>query len=244
MRTPLRYPGGKSLAIKQLRAYMPQGLSVLASPFLGGGSLEVACAVAGIRVFGYDLYWPLVNFWRCVLSDPVFLERLVRGYYPLARARFYALRDGYEHAGIGFESAAIFYVLNRASYSGLTLSGGMSLGHPRFTESSMRSLAAFRAPLLDVASLGFEASLARHASDFLYVDPPYATGEALYGRRGSMHVGFAHAALADILCTRRGWLLSYNDCNWVRKRYAGYDIYQAHWYRSMSANREVLISCP
>lgn len=75
--------------------------------------------------------------------------------------------------------AAVFFVLNRSSFSGITLSGGMSPGHPRFTESAIQRLREFRAPNLTVDSADFKDTLSRFPNDFLYLDPPYANGERL-----------------------------------------------------------------
>ncbi|WP_406833349.1 DNA adenine methylase [Wolbachia endosymbiont (group A) of Tiphia femorata] len=39
VKSPLRYPGGKSRAISQIiNKYIPKGLSTLCSPFIGGGA--------------------------------------------------------------------------------------------------------------------------------------------------------------------------------------------------------------
>ena len=38
----LRYPGGKTRAVKQIQQYIPKGIDKLCSPFFGGGSLEIA----------------------------------------------------------------------------------------------------------------------------------------------------------------------------------------------------------
>ena len=48
-RSTLRYPGGKSRAAKLIREHIPAGTTALAAPFLGGGSLELACAIGQLR---------------------------------------------------------------------------------------------------------------------------------------------------------------------------------------------------
>ena len=40
--SPLRYAGGKSLAVGYVVEKLPAGLQRLVSPFIGGGSVEVA----------------------------------------------------------------------------------------------------------------------------------------------------------------------------------------------------------
>jgi|TARA_R110002110_G_scaffold5302_8_gene27354 DNA adenine methylase len=71
MKTPLRYPGGKSRAVKHILPLIPKDCKELCSPFLGGGSLELAVAEEyGAKVYGYDLFKPLVWFWQALLEDP------------------------------------------------------------------------------------------------------------------------------------------------------------------------------
>ncbi len=41
IKSPLRYPGGKSKAIKQISEYLPQKFSELREPFVGGGSVFI-----------------------------------------------------------------------------------------------------------------------------------------------------------------------------------------------------------
>ena len=41
LKTPLRYPGGKSKAIKPLSPWFPQTISEYREPFIGGGSVYI-----------------------------------------------------------------------------------------------------------------------------------------------------------------------------------------------------------
>ncbi|MBT7252518.1 MAG: DNA adenine methylase, partial [Candidatus Nitrosopelagicus sp.] len=53
IKSPLRYPGGKSRAVKEIWKYIePLEPKTLCSPFFGGGSLEIFCAQQGIKVTG------------------------------------------------------------------------------------------------------------------------------------------------------------------------------------------------
>ena len=245
VKSPLRYPGGKSRAVKQIIELMPPGLDSLCSPFFGGGSVELACANAGMQVHGYDLFKPLVNFWQVALEDAPKLAKMVYDYYPLTKTQFYALQKRYFDICDRLERATAFYTLNRTSYSGTTLSGGMSPGHPRFTESAINRLADFTSEGLTVEVADFKESIPAHPDTFMYLDPPYANGEALYGSKGDMHKDFDHLALADLLKDRRGWILSYNDCHEIRKLYEGHAFVEPDWIYGMNNNRyassEVLI---
>ena len=236
-RSPLRYPGGKSRAVRQIVALFPPGLETLVSPFIGGGSVELDCAARGVTVHGYDAFEPLVAFWQAALADAEALADRVAERHPLSRTEFYHLQKRIFSIDDRMEQAAAFYALNRASYSGATLSGGMSPGHPRFTESAIDRLRAFSSPNLTVKPADFKDSIAAHATDFLYLDPPYLLRQKLYGARGDMHDGFDHAALAALLRARDGWVLSYNDCPETRDLYRGHRIHSVEWTYGMNNNR-------
>ena len=244
VRSLLRYPGGKSRAVETIRLYIPQGTKKLVAPFLGGASVELACAADGIKVYGADAFEPLINFWKQAIQDPVLLSKRVRKYYPLTKPKFYNLQKGFSALSNPLERAAVFYVLNRSSFSGTTLSGGMSPGHPRFNENSIDRLRDFRSKNLSVQCADFKKTIRKHSDKLLYLDPPYANGERLYGDRGDMHEGFNHEELAAELYDRDGWILSYNDCKEVRRLYDGYEIITRSWQYGMSCDKhssEVLI---
>ena len=238
VKSPLRYPGGKSRAVKHITGLIPSDLDELVSPFMGGGSVELACASRGTRVHGYDAFEPLVTFWQEALDDAPRLARQVYQYHPLSRAGFYALQKRYFNLTDRTDRAAAFFALNRSSYSGTTLSGGMSPGHPRFTDSAIERLAEFSLDGLTVELADFKDSLARHSTEFLYLDPPYANGAKLYGSGGDLHNGFDHEGLSEILRARPGWVLSYNDCQTVRDLYEGHRFIDLEWSYGMNNSRE------
>ena len=71
LKTPLRYPGGKSRAVVKLLQFLPNlnEYKEFREPFLGGGSvsLEITKRYPDIEIWVNDLYEPLVNFWNCLL---------------------------------------------------------------------------------------------------------------------------------------------------------------------------------
>src|SRR6185437_11968954 len=101
------------------------------------------------------------------------------------------------------ERATLFYVLNRTSFSGSTLSGGMASGgphdNPRFTKSSVDRIREFRIRNLTVNMRDFKESISKHKGTLLYLDPPYLIENKLYGRKGDLHRDFDHEGLARLL---------------------------------------------
>ncbi len=248
VRSPLRYPGGKSRAVKIIARYIPKGTKQLCSPFFGGGSFEIFCAQNGVRVYGYDNFQPLVDFWQLLLNNPEKLADGVEKYHPIKKEKFYELQNVQLESKNKLECAILFFVLNRASFSGSTLSGGMASGgqdgNPRFTRSSIERLRHFRVDNLSVEFADFKKSIPRHKNMLLYLDPPYLIESKLYGRKGNLHKNFDHEGLAKILKKRNNWILSYNNSKEIHELYDDFTILYPDWKYGMSNNktsREVLI---
>jgi DNA adenine methylase len=242
LKSPLRFPGGKSRAIQQILRFLPGQPAILVSPFLGGASAELAAAAIGWEVVGYDANTSLVEWWQVLLEDPKTLADAVEKYHPLSREHFYELQQA--TFGSKLERAAQFYVLNRASFSGLTRSGGMSPGHCRFTMSSIRRLRAFGVQNLSVRHADFRVSIPAHPDALLLVDPPYMTASRLYGNRGDLHASFDHQSLHDLLVGRERWVLCYDDCPLTRTMYEGHTIVPVHWKYGMCReknSREIVV---
>ncbi len=245
-RSPLRYPGGKTRAIKAIYSCIPPNEIQLCSPFLGGASIELACTTR-MMVYGSDVFEPLIAFWKTLLNKPDILIERVRSYYPLSKTKFYNLQKRYVSLDDEIERAAAFFVLNRSSFSGTTLSGGMSPGHPRFTESAIERLQTFRADNFLVECVDYKDAISKHQDAFLYLDPPYLNGQNLYGIKGDTHKGFDHRALAEILHKRDRWIMSYNDCPTIRELYKDNTILSVEWIYGMSKDKksnEVLVLSP
>jgi DNA adenine methylase len=248
VKSPLRYPGGKSRAVKIISKYIPKGTTRICSPFFGGGSLEIHCAQNGIKVYGYDSFGPLVDFWQVLLKNPSKLAHIVKKYHPLKKEKFYELQKLQLESKSKLERAAVFFVLNRTSFSGSTLSGGMATGgdynNPRFTKSSIEKLKTFKIKNLTIQQDDYKKSIPRHKKALLYLDPPYLIQSKLYGRQGDLHKNFDHYTLAKILKKRNNWILSYNNSKEIHQLYSDYTILYPDWKYGMSNNkksREVLI---
>ena len=93
MKSLLRYPGGKTRALKHITPYFPKNLTEIVSPFFGGGSIEIHYADQGVRVHGYEIFEPLVNFWQQVLKDPEEVSKWIEAFFFLAlKIRFPSTR--------------------------------------------------------------------------------------------------------------------------------------------------------
>ena len=71
LKTPLRYPGGKSRAVPKLCQWLPAEITEFREPFLGGGSMaiEITKQYPDLKIWVNDLYEPLYNFWVQLQSN-------------------------------------------------------------------------------------------------------------------------------------------------------------------------------
>lgn len=248
VKSVLRYAGGKTRAVKILLPLIPESVPIC-SPFVGGGSVEFALASRGQKVFCYDNYLPLVNFWSNAKEQPKELAdmvlRLSNGLNIDKELFKQYQKDICNSTGVA--EAAKFYIVNRCSFSGTTASGGMSINHPRFNKPSIDRLKKFNANDFDIAfdNLGFLESIAKHENDFLFLDPPYDINCFIYGNKGDQHKGFNHKGLHEALKNRGNWLMTYNDNKFIRELYKDCDIKKVSWAYGMNASKaasEIIIT--
>lgn len=80
---PLRYAGGKSLGVGYIIENIPDNIRSLVSPFLGGSSVEIACAnELNIQVKGYDIFDILTNYWKIQIDSPQLLADKLEEWQP------------------------------------------------------------------------------------------------------------------------------------------------------------------
>lgn len=239
----LRYPGGKSRAVNTLITYIPNTAQVVLSPFTGGASLEIALRDRGATILGNDKFEPLYNFWFCLKENKQKLVEEVRRRHPVIKESFNQMRRDIQDTNIdSYVRAAYYFIINRSSFSGATLSGGFSAeaAAKRFTQSSIERLEAFNTANFDVQGMDFADFIELNDEyDFMYLDPPYyLTNNKLYGNKGDMHEGFDHDKLFQLITNRPNWIMSYNDCQWIREKYHEHRIIDATWAYGMNRTKK------
>ena len=240
LKTPLRYPGGKSRACVKMDPYIPdlRDYKEYREPFLGGGSvaIHITKKYPDLKIWVNDLYEPLYNFWK-VLQDKTLgykmYKRLqeLKSRYPdqgSARGLFLEAKDLVNDDSISpLYRACSFYVINKCSFSGLTESSSFSrqASDNNFSMRGIEKLQGYTKLIENwrITNLSYERLLTDNKSIFTYLDPPYDIGSNLYGRKGSMHNGFDHDNFAAD-CDRfvGPQLISYNSSQLVKERFEGW----------------------
>ena len=240
LKTPLRYPGGKSRACKKMDQYIPdlREYTDYREPFLGGGSvaIHITKKYPHLNVWVNDLYEPLYNFWVTLKEDGHKLyKRLqeLKSRYPdeeSARGLFLdaknVVRDPDES---NLFRATAFYVVNKCSFSGLTESSSFSrqASHSNFSMRGIEKLPGYSQIIRNwrITNDSYQELLIGDEQSFTYLDPPYEIGSNLYGRKGDMHKSFDHDTFASDCSGFSGdQLISYNSSQLIKERFAGWKV--------------------
>jgi DNA adenine methylase len=238
LKTPLRYPGGKSRACTKLDQFFPdlRDYKEYREPFLGGGSvaIHITKKYPHLQVWVNDLYEPLVNFWKTLQDDGYALyKRLqeLKSRYPdrgSAKGLFLEAKELVNDDSVSpLYRACAFYVINKCSFSGLTESSSFSAqaSDNNFSMRGIEKLTGYSEIIKNwkITNLRYQELLSDDKETFLYLDPPYEIGSNLYGKKGSMHKGFDHDGFATI-CDRfiSPQLISYNSSQLIKDRFKEY----------------------
>jgi DNA adenine methylase len=138
----------------------------------------------------------------------------------------------------------MYFVINRCSFSGATLSGGFSLeaSKKRFTKSSIDRIKNLNLSNFDICNYDFEDFINDNndKKNLMFLDPPYYLnkGSKLYGNNGDMHETFDHEKLYKCISKIKNWMMTYNNCEYIRKLYKNYIIIETNWSYGMNKSKE------
>ena len=251
LKTPLRYPGGKSRAVVKLLQYLPDLSNVreFREPFLGGGSvsLEITKRYPHIEVWVNDLYEPLHNFWCELQHNGEDLQKELLGLKAVhcnqdsARCLFLEMKDVInDKEKSNLARAVAFYIVNKCSFSGLTESSSFSgqASDSNFSTRGIEKLTGYQELIQSwtITNLSYERMLTDEKDVFSYLDPPYDIKDNLYGKKGDMHKRFNHDHFASDCDTFTSpMLISYNSSQLVKDRFKEWSVGEfAHTYTRRS----------
>ena len=236
LKTPLRYPGGKSRACTKMDPYFPdlREYKEFREPFLGGGSvaIHITKKYPHLSIWVNDLYEPLVNFWQQLqMFGPEMKSKLqeLKSRYPdqaSARGLFLESKEylNDETNNDALWRAISFYIVNKCSFSGLTESSSFSkqASDSNFSMRGIEKLPEYSQLISKwrITNYSYDYLMDNEGDTFVYLDPPYDIKDNLYGKKGSMHKGFDHDRFAkDCDECFMPQLISYNSDQLVKDRF-------------------------
>ena len=250
-KSPLRYPGGKTRACKTLDTILKEHFNInefvnIVSPFFGGGSFEFYIQNNyQLNIIANDKFSPLYNFWKtCKLDKENLCEELTKKINFVDKKEFINLREKIMNENNKLNQSVIYFIINRCSFSGATLSGGFSLeaSKKRFTKSSIDRIKNLNLINFDIYNLDFEELINNNQDkkNLIFLDPPYYLNKSskLYGNNGDMHDTFEHDKLYKCLSKKKNWFMTYNNCEYIKDLYKDFKIIETNWSYGMNKSKK------
>ena len=252
-KSPLRYPGGKTRACKKLDQILNEyfditKITTIISPFFGGGSFEFFLQNKyNYRITANDKFQPLFSFWDSCKCNNAELCKNLNDNFNIDKDIFGRFRGEIMDEKNRLRQAMLYFIINRCSFSGSTLSGGFSAesARKRYTKSSIERVAKLDLSQFTIVNMDFKVFLQNGCrydqNSLIFLDPPYYLGKQsrLYGKNGDMHENFDHDGLYDIISKKRGWILTYNNCDWIKDKYKEFTILDdVSWSYGMNKSKE------
>ena len=239
LKTPLRYPGGKSKAVTKMDPFFPdlRDYKEFREPFLGGGSvaIHITKKYPDLPIWANDLYEPLVNFWQQLQMFGTDLKNALADLKsshndPVsAKTLFLSSKVKINDISVNnFDRAVAFYIVNKCSFSGLTESSSFSpqASNANFSMRGIEKLPDYSQLISKwrISNFSYDYMMDGNRNVFMYLDPPYDIKDNLYGNKGSMHKGFDHDKFAaDCDNNDMDQLISYNSDQLVKDRFKNWN---------------------
>jgi DNA adenine methylase len=249
--SPLRYPGGKTRACKKLDSilneyFILEDYNIIISPFFGGGSFEFFLQNKyNFDIIANDKFKPLYIFWKSCkelnkeLTDKLYTIKEVD------KETFINYRNNIMNEKDKLTKSYYYFIINRCSFSGATLSGGFSeeASKKRFTMSSIDKIKNLNLTKFKIANKDFKQFIDKNyglSKSIMFLDPPYylEKGSKLYGNNGDMHEIFDHQKLYTVLSDKKNWIMTYNNCSYIRELYKDFIILDVEWSYGMNKTKE------
>jgi DNA adenine methylase len=192
LKSPLRYPGGKSWLIQDFHKWLDTlGVDTsectLIEPFCGAAHIGLSCVdrFNSVQLRDYDRQ--IVNlFWTILSSKPGVLYAMIKFFECTPEAVEGLLRTDVGATGL----AAAFQTLvrNRTSYGGILHASARRLTDPSvrwYPDTLIARMKAIRDKHLKIgvrhSKFSTQAAIYGDKRDFIwYIDPPYTAGAKLY----------------------------------------------------------------
>lgn len=239
LKTPLRYPGGKSRAVTKMDPFFPdlRDYNEFREPFLGGGSvaIHITKKYPDLTIWANDLYEPLVNFWQQLQMFGTDLKNALADLKSIhndpvsAKTLFLSSKVNVGDISVNnFDRAVAFYIVNKCSFSGLTESSSFSpqASNANFSMRGIEKLPDYSQLISKwrISNFSYDYMMDGNRNVFMYLDPPYDIKDNLYGNKGSMHKGFDHDKFsADCDNNNMDQLISYNSDQLVKDRFKNWN---------------------
>ena len=255
-----------------------KSFDTIVSPFFGGGSFEFYLQNKyNLNIIANDKFAPLYNFWNICKNekknnsennnnnnndndndnrkDKLYISLYNDVISGISKEQFLEYRKNVLIETDKINQAEQYFIINRCSFSGATLSGGFSqeASKKRFTKSSVDRIKALDLSKFQIHNKDFEDFIKEiyqantQNNALLFLDPPYylEKNSKLYGTNGDMHENFEHKKLFDLLSNEENknikFMMTYNNCDYIKDLYSQNNnckILDVNWSYGMNKTKE------
>jgi DNA adenine methylase len=229
MRSPFRYPGGKTWLVPRVRDWirsLRRKPAVFVEPFAGGGIIGLTVAMENLaeRVVMVERDPNVAAVWRTILDDHA--EALVELILTFDMTRENVVTALARSPKSTLEHAFQTILRNRAQRGGIMAPGASlvkngekgrgiaSRWYPETLANRIRAIADHRDRIEFIEGDALEvipAYLSRATSAF-FIDPPYTAGGKAAGKRLYLHSTIDHARLFQLMSKAKGYcMITYDD---------------------------------
>lgn len=239
MNSFISWIGGKKLLRNKILEIFPESESYNRYIEVFGGAGWVLFSKerhAELEVYN-DVNGNLVNLFRCAKYHPAALQTELE-YTLMSREQFFDAKSQIEAKGItDIQKAARFFILIKESYGTDLRSFGVSSKNMKNAIDYI-SKVSDRLSSVVVENQDFECILKTYdkTDTFFYLDPPYYETKRCYQYEFTPE---DHVRLKDALKKMKGkFLLSYNDCGYIRELYSNYHIVEVERLHNLVKEKE------
>ena len=198
-----------------------------------------------LKLIVNDKFTPLYNFWKQIKNNKNVLCEELRKINSITKEDFMNYRKIIMSLNDNcLEQAIYYFIINRCSFNGSTLSGGFSLeaSNKRFTETSINKIESLDFTNIEIYNKDFYDFIINYNTNnsLMFLDPPYylENKSKLYGNNGDMHENFNHQFLFELIRTKRNWIMTYNNCDYIKNLYKDFIIINVNWTYGMNTDKK------
>lgn len=191
---------------------------------------------AEVEVYN-DINGNLVNLFRCIKYHPDAVQEELR-YILISREQFFDAREQIDVRGMtDIQRAARFYIIIKESFGAELRSFGIRSRDLEKAKEYLEEVAK-RLNRVIIENQDFQHILKTYDREdaLFYLDPPYYETEKYYANK---FLPGDHIRLKEALGNIKGkFLLSYNDCDYIRELYKGYVIIEIDRVHNLIKGKE------
>lgn len=224
MNSFISWIGGKKLIRNKILEMFPEETFERYIEVFGGAGWVLFSSERHAKMEVYnDVNGNLVNLFRCIKHHPEAFQKELE-FILMSREQFFDAKEQIEVKGLtDIQRAARFYILIKESFGSDIRTFGV---RPRDMANAIEYISEVskRLRMVVIENQDFERILKTYdkKNALFYLDPPYYEAEKYYPDK---FMPEDHLRLKEALGRIKGkFILSYNDCEYIRKLYDGYSI--------------------